>query len=256
MKMLHMLRLCFAMLLFATLLALGGSAPTQAKFLTPDTYDPWKDGVDVNRFAYGANDPINKSDPNGHDSFVAGAPYDGTYSCPGGYCGTVDGGMISGWNPLTTPNDEWHRALSMTPNERSAYFRDTTNRRERVRKAAEEAANLALQFATKGKAKRTIGANEKQIKEPRRPSAETRRRADKKAEDEDGKLKCKYCKEEMITRAGAPNSREFDHRTAYVRGGSSGPKNIDSICRTCNRGKATWSVREFVSRILNLRREK
>jgi hypothetical protein len=66
MKMLHMLRLCFAMLLFATLLALGGSAPTQAKFLTPDTYDPWKDGVDVNRYAYGANDPINKSDPNGH----------------------------------------------------------------------------------------------------------------------------------------------------------------------------------------------
>jgi hypothetical protein len=70
MKMLHMLRLCFAMLLFATLFALGCSGPTQAKFLTPDTWDPWKEGVDFNRYAYGADDPINKSDPNGHATFT------------------------------------------------------------------------------------------------------------------------------------------------------------------------------------------
>ncbi len=37
-----------------------------ARFLSPDTWDPIEDGVDFNRYAYAANDPINMSDPNGH----------------------------------------------------------------------------------------------------------------------------------------------------------------------------------------------
>jgi hypothetical protein len=32
----------------------------------PDTWDPTLPGVDINRYAYAGNDPINKSDPNGH----------------------------------------------------------------------------------------------------------------------------------------------------------------------------------------------
>ena len=35
-------------------------------FLSPDTYDPTLPGVGTNRYAYGLNDPINNSDPNGH----------------------------------------------------------------------------------------------------------------------------------------------------------------------------------------------
>ena len=33
---------------------------------SPDWWDPTLPGVGTNRYAYAANDPINKSDPNGH----------------------------------------------------------------------------------------------------------------------------------------------------------------------------------------------
>ena len=40
--------------------------PNLGRFLTPDTWDPILAGVDFNRYAYAANDPVNKSDANGH----------------------------------------------------------------------------------------------------------------------------------------------------------------------------------------------
>jgi RHS repeat-associated protein len=42
--------------------------PLLPRFLTPDTWDPMLAGVDINRYAYANNDPINLSDPNGHSS--------------------------------------------------------------------------------------------------------------------------------------------------------------------------------------------
>lgn len=41
--------------------------PTLGRFLTPDTWDPDLPGVDVNRYAYAGNDPVNGADPNGHN---------------------------------------------------------------------------------------------------------------------------------------------------------------------------------------------
>jgi hypothetical protein len=40
--------------------------PHLARFLTPDTWDPILSGVDINRYAYANNDPVNLSDKNGH----------------------------------------------------------------------------------------------------------------------------------------------------------------------------------------------
>jgi RHS repeat-associated protein len=40
--------------------------PHLYRFLTPDTWDPMLAGVDVNRYAYAGNDPVNLSDPSGH----------------------------------------------------------------------------------------------------------------------------------------------------------------------------------------------
>jgi RHS repeat-associated protein len=40
--------------------------PNLGRFLTPDTWDPMLAGVDINRYAYSADDPVNFSDPNGH----------------------------------------------------------------------------------------------------------------------------------------------------------------------------------------------
>lgn len=41
--------------------------PTLGRFLTPDTWDPDLPGVDINRYAYAGNDPVNGADPNGHN---------------------------------------------------------------------------------------------------------------------------------------------------------------------------------------------
>ncbi len=54
--------LVFVGLFFVTL-----ASPASSRFLTPDTYNPWDAGVDINRYAYSGNDPINNSDPNGHN---------------------------------------------------------------------------------------------------------------------------------------------------------------------------------------------
>ncbi|MGH6924048.1 MAG: alpha/beta fold hydrolase [Propylenella sp.] len=47
--------------------------PVLGRFLSPDDWDPTQPGVGTNRYAYAENDPINKSDPNGHlDIFIGG----------------------------------------------------------------------------------------------------------------------------------------------------------------------------------------
>ncbi|MEZ5845095.1 MAG: RHS repeat-associated core domain-containing protein, partial [Hyphomicrobiaceae bacterium] len=41
--------------------------PVLARFITPDDWNPELEGVGTNRYAYAGNDPINGSDPNGHN---------------------------------------------------------------------------------------------------------------------------------------------------------------------------------------------
>jgi hypothetical protein len=41
--------------------------PVLGRFISPDWYDPSEPGVGTNRYAYAHNDPVNKSDRNGHD---------------------------------------------------------------------------------------------------------------------------------------------------------------------------------------------
>lgn len=53
----------------------------QARFISPDTMDPTKIGVGTNRYAYSLNDPVNKSDPNGH--CVAGCAGDAALAASG-----------------------------------------------------------------------------------------------------------------------------------------------------------------------------
>ncbi len=55
-------------LLLVCALLLSGQHTAEARFLSPDNWDPWLQGVDVNRYAYSGNDPINGSDPSGHQS--------------------------------------------------------------------------------------------------------------------------------------------------------------------------------------------
>jgi RHS repeat-associated protein len=55
--------------------------PEIGQFLSPDTWDPTQPGVGTNRYAYAGNDPVNKSDPNGHE--WAGAYGECTDCTPG-----------------------------------------------------------------------------------------------------------------------------------------------------------------------------
>lgn len=60
-----------------------GVAAQPVMFLQPDTWDPWIEGVDTNRYAYSGGDPINGSDPRGHDfvdAFMSGEARDEMHS--------------------------------------------------------------------------------------------------------------------------------------------------------------------------------
>ena len=54
--------------------------PKLGRFLSPDTWDPTLPGVDINRYAYAGNDPINGSDPGGHASRIVGCTCSNTIS--------------------------------------------------------------------------------------------------------------------------------------------------------------------------------
>jgi hypothetical protein len=54
-----------SLVLIGAMLALSVSS-ANARFISPDNLDPTMRGVGTNRYAYSGNDPVNKSDPNGH----------------------------------------------------------------------------------------------------------------------------------------------------------------------------------------------
>jgi hypothetical protein len=72
--------------------------PALGRFPTPDTWDPILAGVDVNRYAYAGNDPINFSDPNGHsrDDW----PIDPFHNSLRGIGFAGGGGLGSSWGGL------------------------------------------------------------------------------------------------------------------------------------------------------------
>jgi hypothetical protein len=64
--MMDILKRWLSLMLISVMLAVTAAPTAQARFLNPDTWDPWMEGVDFNRYGYAGNDPVNKSDPNGH----------------------------------------------------------------------------------------------------------------------------------------------------------------------------------------------
>lgn len=65
-----------SLVLVAMLMAASFGQAANARFISPDDWDPTKPGVGTNRYAYSENDPINKSDPNGHID-MEGGDHDG-----------------------------------------------------------------------------------------------------------------------------------------------------------------------------------
>jgi hypothetical protein len=67
----ELLKRWVSLALMAAMLVVTAAPTAQARFLSPDTWDPWQEGVDFNRYGYAGDDPINKSDPNGHVPIIA-----------------------------------------------------------------------------------------------------------------------------------------------------------------------------------------
>lgn len=55
-----------SLLLICSMVSVSFGSAANARFISPDTMDPTLPGVGTNRYSYSENDPINKSDPNGH----------------------------------------------------------------------------------------------------------------------------------------------------------------------------------------------
>lgn len=60
--------------------------PAWGRFISPDDWDPTILGVGTNRYAYALNDPVNRSDTNGHLAFLGPAI---GWACTGGGCQAV-----------------------------------------------------------------------------------------------------------------------------------------------------------------------
>jgi hypothetical protein len=57
-----------SLLLVACVIGVSFGQAANARFISPDDWDPTKPGVGTNRYAYSENDPVNKSDKNGHQT--------------------------------------------------------------------------------------------------------------------------------------------------------------------------------------------
>lgn len=55
-----------SLLLICSMLSAPFASISNARFISPDDWNPTLAGVGTNRYAYAHNDPVNKSDPNGH----------------------------------------------------------------------------------------------------------------------------------------------------------------------------------------------
>lgn len=84
-------------LLVCSLLVVSFGAAANARFISPDTMDPTLPGVETNRYAYSGNDPINRSDKNGHQ-YVD--PMGGYYPGPDCNCEGYPG---YAYDPLVNP---------------------------------------------------------------------------------------------------------------------------------------------------------
>ncbi|WP_275789529.1 RHS repeat protein [Pararhizobium gei] len=80
-----------SLLLICSMLSVSFGSVANARFIQPDTWDPTIEGVGTNRYAYAGNDPVNKSDPNGHiaivDDFIVGLGI----ACASGGCAALAG---------------------------------------------------------------------------------------------------------------------------------------------------------------------
>jgi RHS repeat-associated protein len=238
--------------------------PDLARFINPDTWDPVLAGVDFNRYAYAGNDPVNGSDASGHsaDGYWASGPIppvdlpigvdhlvNGTSSyinAVGNFINTGAGLLGQLDEPLAAATQiMWQSCggpckLGAGP----IYVAgEVASGLKFIGEASKhtQALNLQVKLAIQNAEKIAMTTS-------RRPSLATQKLAKAAATGVDGKIRCQYCTTKLTHKSGKPNSLEFDHFIAWVKGGNSSIENIVSSCRTCNRSKGSTSFSDWVSK--------
>ncbi|WP_179296364.1 RHS repeat protein [Mesorhizobium sp. WSM4304] len=94
--------------------------PVLGRFISPDDWDPTKEGVGTNRYAYAQNDPVNRSDANGHGALDAVNAYNAAKSLLGG--NDRQGGTDNSNPQSSGPPDDTSGPPSLFDNARKAYL--------------------------------------------------------------------------------------------------------------------------------------
>jgi hypothetical protein len=92
-------------LMICLCLILSSLSGANARFVSPDNMDPTLPGVGTNRYAYSQNDPVNKSDPNGHNAFTEAVS--AVFSAIANAVSSFFGGGSGGGTGGTTPGGWW-----------------------------------------------------------------------------------------------------------------------------------------------------
>jgi RHS repeat-associated protein len=252
--------------------------PQLGRFLSPDTWDPIMEGVDFNRYAYAADDPINASDPNGHTKFGL-SNISATFSTKGKaeaeklareYLKREREGLKNLENGRAKEDDpDFYGSVKSQKLQSIAEYQDFLDgnyddlRRQML---ANEAAGIAQGAGLAGGLRSGIGDKPKigvergatnmqpsvdAAKRSRTFGTRIRNQEDAAVSGPDGRMKCRYCGRQMRSESGFPNSREFDHHIPYSKGGNSNSDNIRATCRDCNRSKGSQNFGDWIRRLLD-----
>jgi RHS repeat-associated protein len=91
--------------------------PKLGIFVSPDTWDPLKEGVGTNRYAYAGNDPVNKADRNGHDRIGFSFEFEATY----GMGFSISGGLAIDFPGSRQPDTKFDGVFSAAIGGRAGY---------------------------------------------------------------------------------------------------------------------------------------
>ena len=249
--------------------------PLLGRFLTPDTWDPDLPGVDINRYAYALNDPVNGSDANGHAGVHPPSKEEQDRRAEQARkeaelkklqeaadklhlkFGDLDGNkkILAGVDPRVAKIAIAKMEFMASG---TAYDASGVLYGAAVTAAAPVAGLVRNGIARAGGVTLVEdGATANSIRglasESELAKAATKRtfsRADRdvgfeKAKGIDGVARCKYCGSELKREKGFSNSYEADHRIPHSRGGLSTQENLTPSCRSCNRSKGALTPDEW-----------